>query len=50
MRRPGSIEAMAALENERAKNRGAIARRLVGEMRPWRGTLVSAFGFVLVLG
>jgi ATP-binding cassette subfamily B protein/subfamily B ATP-binding cassette protein MsbA len=48
VRRPGSIEQLAELEVERAKDRGAMARRLLGELRPERATLVTALGFILV--
>ena len=46
MRRPGDIHAMAAMELERARNRRAVARRLVDELRPYVGTLAAALGFV----
>ncbi|MGZ3457698.1 MAG: ABC transporter ATP-binding protein [Archangium sp.] len=46
MRRPGSIEAMAELELQRARNRGAVARRLVRELRPYTGTLLVALGLI----
>ncbi|HEX8538646.1 MAG TPA: ABC transporter transmembrane domain-containing protein, partial [Cystobacter sp.] len=39
---------MAELEVERARNRGAVARRLLGEARPHRRTLLIALGFVVV--
>ena len=48
MRRPGSLESMAELEVQRAANRGAVARRLVTELRPHRGTLLVALGLVVV--
>ena len=48
MRRPGSIEAMAEIQLQRAQHRGAVARRLVGELKAYRKTLVAAFGFVVV--
>ncbi|REG27670.1 ATP-binding cassette subfamily B protein [Archangium gephyra] len=48
MRRPGSLESMAELEVQRAANRGAVARRLVTELRPHRDTLLVALGLVLV--
>lgn len=47
MRRPGSLESMAE-EIQRATNRGAVARRLVSELRPHRGRLMVALGFVVV--
>ncbi|MBX5482642.1 MAG: ABC transporter ATP-binding protein [Myxococcaceae bacterium] len=37
---------MAALEVERARNRSRVARRLIGEMRPWRGMMFAAFCFI----
>ncbi|WP_257462801.1 ABC transporter ATP-binding protein [Archangium lipolyticum] len=46
MRRPGSLEAMAEVEDQRASNRGAVARRLLGELRPHRGTLFVALAFI----
>ncbi|OJT16250.1 ABC transporter [Archangium sp. Cb G35] len=48
MRRPGSLESMAELEVQRAANRGAVARRLLMELRPHRGTLLVALGLVIV--
>ncbi|PTL84355.1 ABC transporter ATP-binding protein [Vitiosangium sp. GDMCC 1.1324] len=49
MRRPGGIESMAELEVQHAANRGAVARRLTAELRPYRGTLLVALVFVLVV-
>jgi ATP-binding cassette subfamily B protein/subfamily B ATP-binding cassette protein MsbA len=46
MRRPGSIESLAELQVERAKRRGAVARRLLGELAPHRGKVLSALGFI----
>ncbi|HYO66509.1 MAG TPA: ABC transporter ATP-binding protein [Archangium sp.] len=48
MRRPGSLESMAELEVQRAANRGAVARRLVTELSPHRGTLGVALSLVIV--
>ncbi|GMU04300.1 ABC transporter ATP-binding protein [Corallococcus caeni] len=48
MRRPGSIEAMAELEAGRAKQRGKVLRRLLGELRPHARMLATAWGFILV--
>ncbi|MET0405580.1 MAG: ABC transporter ATP-binding protein [Cystobacter sp.] len=48
MRRPADLRSMAELEQERARNRGAVARRLLGEARPHRRTLFIALGFVLL--
>ncbi|WNG62463.1 ABC transporter ATP-binding protein [Archangium gephyra] len=39
---------MAELEVQRAANRGAVARRLMTELRPHRGTLLVALGLVIV--
>lgn len=47
MRRPGGIESLAELEVQRAANRGAVARRLVGELRPERQPLVTAFWLII---
>ncbi|QRN96445.1 ABC transporter ATP-binding protein [Archangium violaceum] len=46
MRRPGSLEAMAEVEEQRANNRGAVARRLLGELRPHQGTLLVALALI----
>ncbi len=46
MKPPGSLAAMAEMENERARNRGRIARRLFGELLPYRGLMVSALLFI----
>ena len=48
MSRPGSIQALAEQEELRAKNRGAVARRLVAELRPHRGVLLGALGLILL--
>jgi len=40
------IAAMAAVPAERAADRGRIARRLVGELRPYKRDLLAALGFV----
>lgn len=48
MRRLGDITQIASLEPEKAKRRGQVARRLLGEMRPHLGTIVAAFGFIAV--
>ncbi len=50
MRRPGSVEAIAEIEVQRARDRGAVARRLLGELAPFRATLLAALGFIVVLG
>ncbi len=43
-----SIEAIARTSRERAEKRGATARRLLGELRPFRRDLVLALGLVVV--
>ncbi len=48
MRRPGSIESIAAAEIDQARNRGAVFRRLMRELRPHVGTLLIALTFVVV--
>jgi ATP-binding cassette subfamily B protein/subfamily B ATP-binding cassette protein MsbA len=48
MRPAAVLEAMAAAEKQRAQNRGAVARRLAGELRPWRPQLTVAFALVAV--
>ena len=48
MRRPGGIEQLAELQVQHAVRRGAVARRLVGELRPHRRTLATALGAALV--
>ena len=45
MRFAGGIDVLAQ-QKQRAKNRGQVARRLAGELRPHRATLTSAFGFI----
>jgi ATP-binding cassette subfamily B protein/subfamily B ATP-binding cassette protein MsbA len=47
MRWVGSLDVMAQ-QKQRAQNRGKVARRLVGELRPYAGTLAPAFVFVAV--
>ena len=42
------IAAMAAVPAERAADRGRIARRLIGELRPYTRDLLAALGFVLL--
>ena len=48
MRRPGSLESMAETEVQHAQDKLGVARRLLAELRPYRGTLGAAMGFVLV--
>ena len=43
-----SIQAMANAPQERAENRGATLRRVLGELAPFRGQLWLAFALVLV--
>src|SRR5688500_6656148 len=43
-----SIDASAATSEERAANKGVTLRRLLGEMRPYRGRVGAALAFVLV--
>ena len=50
MRRPGSVEAMAEIEVQRASDRSAVARRLLRELYPYRATLLAAFGFIVIGG
>jgi ATP-binding cassette subfamily B protein/subfamily B ATP-binding cassette protein MsbA len=42
------LESMAGTSNERARNRGATARRLIGELAPHRARIVAALGLVLL--
>ena len=48
MRRSSDILGMAELEEAGAKNRGAVARRLLGETRPHARTLSIALAFILL--
>ncbi len=48
MRRPGSVEAIAEIEVQRATDRRAVARRLVTDLAPYRATLLAAFGFIVI--
>ena len=48
MRWVGSIEAIASTEKRRARDRSAVARRLVGELAPHAGVLAFAGVFVVV--
>jgi ATP-binding cassette, subfamily B, multidrug efflux pump len=47
MRWVGSIETMAQ-EKQGARDRGAVARRLVGELAPYNSTVLQAFLLILV--
>jgi ATP-binding cassette, subfamily B, multidrug efflux pump len=46
VRRPGGIEALAQIEVERAARRSAVARRLIGELRPYQSSLWVAAVFI----
>ncbi len=46
MRWQGPLETMASQEGKRAANRAAVARRLVGELRPYRPVIAVAFVFI----
>ena len=43
-----SIESIARTPQERAENRGETARRLLGELRPYRGSLALALVLVVI--
>jgi ATP-binding cassette, subfamily B, multidrug efflux pump len=43
-----SIQSLARTPQERAENRGATARRLLGELRPYSRSLLLAFALVVV--
>ena len=43
-----SIQSIARTPQERAENRGATARRLLGELRPYSRSLLMAFALVVV--
>ncbi len=45
---PGSLASMAQMENERAQNRGATAKRLIGEFKPFGSSLWAIAGFVIL--
>ncbi len=42
------IESLAAASGERANDRSAIARRLVGELSPYRSRLLRTFGLIVL--
>ncbi len=49
MRRgPGGIEAIASASDEKARDRGRTARRLVGELAPYRPQLLAILLFIVV--
>ena len=43
-----AMRVMTETAEERARHRGATARRLVGEMAPYRGRMLIGFGFIVV--
>ncbi len=45
---PGSLESIAGLTEERAKNTSAVARRLFQYVTPYKRELVAAFGLVIL--
>ncbi|HEX8954409.1 MAG TPA: ABC transporter transmembrane domain-containing protein, partial [Polyangia bacterium] len=47
MRWQGPLETMASQDQKRAHNRGAVARRLVAELRPHRAVVAAAFVFIV---
>jgi ATP-binding cassette subfamily B protein/subfamily B ATP-binding cassette protein MsbA len=47
MRWVGSLDVMAQ-QKQRAQHRGRVARRLLGELRPYAGVVATALGFVAV--
>lgn len=48
MRFQGTIEVMASQEQKKAKDRGAVARRLFKELAPFKSAIVAAFFFILL--
>ncbi|HEX6839143.1 MAG TPA: ABC transporter transmembrane domain-containing protein, partial [Polyangia bacterium] len=48
MRWQGPLETMASQEGKHAANRGAVARRLVAELRPHRAVITAAFVFIVL--
>ena len=48
MRWQGAIEVMASQDQKRARDRGAVARRLVAELRPFRATVIAALAFIVL--
>ena len=48
MRPVGVMEAAAQDMAARAKNRGQVARRLLGELRPYRGVIVQALVLIVI--
>ncbi len=47
-RRPGSIQAMAAMIEEQPQDRGRVLRRLVGELKPFRRAIAVGLALVVV--
>lgn len=45
---PGSLESIAALKDERAKNTGAVTRRLLQYVTPYKRQLVATFGLIIL--
>ena len=48
MRWQGPLETMASQDQKRARDRGAVARRLVAELRPHRAVVAAAFVFIVL--
>jgi ATP-binding cassette subfamily B protein/subfamily B ATP-binding cassette protein MsbA len=48
MRFQGTIEVMASQEQKKAKDRGAVARRLLKELAPFKSAIIAAFFFILL--
>jgi ATP-binding cassette subfamily B multidrug efflux pump len=48
MRWQGPLETMASQDKKRAQNRGAVASRLVAELRPYRRVVAAAFVFIVL--
>ncbi|ATB34113.1 ABC transporter ATP-binding protein [Melittangium boletus] len=48
MRRSSDLSGLAELEDVPARDRGAVARRLLGETRPYFRPLLIALGFILL--
>jgi len=44
----GPLETMASQDQKRARDRGAVARRLVAELRPHRAVVAAAFVFIVL--
>ncbi|WP_434379595.1 ABC transporter ATP-binding protein [Melittangium boletus] len=48
MRRSSDLSGLAEMEDAPAKDRSAVARRLLGEIRSYRSVLAAALGFILL--